>query len=100
MKATIKLTGRDYNELDSVARKLKEIALKAGVKVSGPVPLPTKKLVVQTRKNVHGRGTETWDRFEMRIHKRLLVIEGDDRVLRQIMKIQIPEGIEIEIVIG
>ncbi len=100
MKATIKLSGRDYKEVDSVARKLKEIALKAGVKVSGPVPLPTKRLVIQTRKNVHGRGTETWDRFEMRIHKRLLVIEGDDRVLRQIMKTPIPTSIEIEIIVS
>ena len=31
--------------------------------------LPTKKLRITTRKSPCGEGTNTWDRFEMRIHK-------------------------------
>jgi len=40
--------------------------------VKGPVRLPTKTLVVTTRKSPCGNGTNTFDRFEMRIHKRLI----------------------------
>jgi small subunit ribosomal protein S10 len=67
----------------------------------GPVPLPTKKLKVTTLKTPCGDGTghgnATFDKWEMRIHKRLVDVQADDRALRQIMRVNIPEGIHIEI---
>ena len=49
---------------------LKRGAVEKRLKVSGPVRLPTKKLRITTRKSPCGEGTNTWDRFQMRIHKR------------------------------
>ncbi len=97
-KARIKLTGTDPKKLDEICRQIKEIAQKVGVEVSGPIPLPTKHLVVVTRKAPDGRGTETWDKWEMRIHKRIVEVVPNERVMRQIMRIHIPEGVNIEIV--
>ena len=37
-----------------------------------PVRLPTKKLRLCVRKAPCGEGTNTWDHFEMRIHKRII----------------------------
>lgn len=95
-KARIRLTSTDKDSLESVCNELKGIAEKTGVKAAGPIPLPTKKLVVPTRKSPCGEGTHTWDHFEMRIHKRLLDIDANERVMRRIMRIKVPDNVYIE----
>ena len=59
--------------------------------------MPTKKLKITTRKAPDGEGKASFERYQMRIHKRLMDIEIDERVLRKVMKIQIPSGVNIEI---
>ena len=58
------------------------------LKVKGPVRLPTKVLHITTRKSPAGEGTNTWDRFEMRIHKRLLDLHSPADVVKQITSIR------------
>ncbi len=86
---------------DNVKRSLyiQAIAERTGVALRGPVPLPTKHLRVPCRKSPDGEGTETWDHWEMRIHKRLIDLDASDRALRQLMRIQVPDGVHIEIVL-
>ncbi len=96
-KARIILASTDVKRLDEIARDIKKMALNLGVAVSGPIPLPTKRLRVTTRKSPCGDGTETYEKWEMRIHKRLLDVAVNERVLRRIMRIQVPEGIHISI---
>lgn len=96
--ASIKLVSPDYKKLEQVCSEIKEIAKKSGAKVSGPVPLPTKKLTIPTLKVPGGgMGTKTWEKWQMRVHKRLLNIEADERTLRQIMRVQVPDQVHIEI---
>ncbi|MFQ6084326.1 MAG: 30S ribosomal protein S10, partial [Candidatus Aminicenantia bacterium] len=77
------------------------ITEKFGVAMHGPIPLPTKKLKVTTMKTPCGDGTghgnATWDRWEMRIHKRVIDISADERTLRQIMRVTVPDGVNISI---
>ncbi|MEM3851622.1 MAG: 30S ribosomal protein S10 [Methanomassiliicoccales archaeon] len=99
-KARISLSGTDPKKIDSVCSQIKQIAQKTGVHISGPVPLPTKHMVVPVRKSPDGEGSATWDRWEMRIHKRMIDMDADDdRALRQLMRIQVPDGVNIEIVL-
>ncbi len=98
-RARIRLSGTSPAELDTLCDQLKNIAERTGVNISGPIPLPTKKLVVPCRKSPDGEGTATWDRWELRVHKRLVDIDADERALRQLMRIQIPKNINIEIVL-
>ena len=98
-KARISLTGLDNTKVDEVCNQIKTIAERTGVALAGPIPLPTKHLKVPTRKAPDGEGSETWDRWEMRIHKRLIDLDADDRALRQLMRIQVPDGVNIEIVL-
>ncbi len=56
-------------------------------------------MVVPVRKAPDGEGSETWDHWEMRVHKRLIDISADERALRQIMRIQVPKDVNIEIVL-
>lgn len=99
--ARIKLSGKDPKKLDETCLEIIQIAKKLGVDWKGPVPLPLKKLKVTTYKTPCGDGTghgnTTFDRWEMRIHKRLIHLQADDRALRQILRIQIPQDIFIRI---
>lgn len=96
-KARIKLTSPDYKQLNGISDQIVEVVKRTGVKFAGPIPLPTKKLVVPTRKSPCGGGTETYERWQMRIHKRIIDIESDERTLRRIMRVEIPEKVHMEI---
>ena len=98
-KARISLTSTKSKKLEDVCNQIKMIAERTGVAIHGPVPLPPKHLKVPCRKSPDGEGTETWDHWEMRIHKRLIDLDASDRVLRQLMRIQVPDGVHIEIVL-
>ncbi len=95
--ARIKLTSSNLEELELLAREIKDITEKTGVKSKGPQPLPTKKLKITTRKAPTGEGTHTFDHWQLRIHRRILDIEPDDRTMRQITKLRIPEDVKIEL---
>jgi len=96
-KARIKLASIDINKINEVSSYISDIAQKTGVEMRGPIPLPTKKLKVTTRKSPDGEGRASWDRYEMRIHKRLIDLGLDERALRLVMRVPIPEGLNIEI---
>ena len=96
--ARIRLMSTQHKALDEIAQRMKDIAQRTGVKSWGPIPLPTKKLVVPVRKSPCGNGTATWEKWQMRIHKRLLDIDADERTLRQIMQINVdPQVVYVEI---
>lgn len=95
--ARIKLSSPDFKMLNDICAKLIEVADKTGVKHSGSIPLPTKKLLIPTRRGMSGGGTESYERWQLRIHKRLIDIESDERTLRRIMRVEVPENVHMEI---
>jgi len=99
--ARIKLSGRDPKQINEVCKEIISVAKKLGVNWRGPIPLPTKKLKVVTMKTPCGDGTghgnATFDRWQMKIHKRIIDMQADDRALRQILRVQVPQGIHIQI---
>ena len=96
-KVRIKLSSIDISPLNIVIESIKEITARAGVVMRGPVPLPTRRLKVVSRKSPCGNGTATFDRFEMRVHRRIIDIPAEDRILHPIMKLQIPRSVQIKI---
>ena len=95
--ARIKLVSTDIDQLNSICSSIKDIASKSGIVARGPIPMPTKRLKITTRKTPCGNGSATFDRWEMRIHKRILDVPSDERVLHSIMRIAIPKDVNIEI---
>lgn len=95
--ARIKLTSTNLSNLEQVCKEIKEITEKTGIKVRGPLPLPTKRLKVVTRKAPSGQGTHTFDKWEMRIHRRLIDLDADDRTMRQLMRLRVPDDVFIEV---
>ena len=78
----ITLTSRNVANLEKVCRDLKDSAAMKRLDVSGPVRLPTKTLRLTTRKSPCGEGTNTWDRFEMRIHKRVIDLHSTSEYVK------------------
>merc|ERR1719490_530954 len=66
------------------------------LKVKGPRRMPTKVLRITARKSPCGNGTNTFDKYEMRIHKRVIDFNCTRQDLQQITKIEIGAGIIIE----
>ncbi len=95
--ARIRLMSTDVEQLDGICNEMKRIAEKSGVKMRGPIPLPTKKLILPVRKSPSGQGTATWEDYELRIHKRLIEIDADDRTMRQIIRLNVSRSIFVEI---
>lgn len=96
-KARIKLVGNNITKINSFINEVKDVTEKLGVNLVGPITMPTKKLKITTRRSPDGEGKASFENYEMRIHKRLLDVEIDERVLRKIMKVKIPSGVNIEI---
>merc|ERR1711998_524332 len=96
----ITLTSRNVANLEKVCNDLIKGAKDKRLKVKGPVRLPTKVLRVTTRKSPCGEGTNTWDRFEMRVHKRLIDLHSPSEIVKQITSISIEPGVEVEVTIA
>ena len=96
-KARISLASTEIDNLNEICHSIIDIAKKTKTEISGPIALPTKKLKLTTRKSPCGNGKASFDRFEMRVHKRLIDLGVDERALRLVMRVPIPERVAIEI---
>ncbi|ONK55811.1 uncharacterized protein A4U43_C10F1220 [Asparagus officinalis] len=84
----------------SVCADLVKGAKDKSLLVKGPVRMPTKVLNITTRKSPCGEGTNTWDRFELRVHKRVIDLTSSPEVVKQITSITIEPGVEVEVTIA
>ena len=93
----ITLKAYDHQLVDSTAAKIVETARKAGAKVSGPVPLPTKKEVVTILRAVH-KYKDSREQFEQRTHKRLIdVIAPTQKIVDTLSRVELSAGVQAEI---
>ena len=95
----ITLTSKNVANLEKVCADLIRGAKEKRLKVKGPVRMPTKTLKLTVRKSPCGEGTNTWDRYQLRIHKRLIDLHSPADVVKQITSISIEPGVEVEVTI-
>jgi small subunit ribosomal protein S10 len=96
-KARVKISSNSPEKVDGLAEDIIEVSNEYNANVSGPVPLPTDVLQITTRKAPDGEGASTFERWEMRAHKRIIDVSDSERALRQIMRVHVPEGVNIEV---
>lgn len=89
-----------YFEKKIVCSELIRAAKENSVEVNGPVRMPTKVLRITTRKTPCGEGSKTWDRFQMRIHKRIIDLKSTHDIVKKITSIGIYPGVDIEFTIA
>lgn len=93
----IKLKAYDHRLIDKAAQQIVDTAMRQGVNVVGPIPLPTEvhKFSVNRSTFVHEQSKE---QFEMRVHKRLIdVLAPSKRIVDSFQNLNLPVGVEIEI---
>ncbi len=93
----IRLKAYDHKVIDQSAKQIIDTALRTGAKISGPIPLPTRKSVFTVVKSPHvyKKGRE---QFEMRVHKRLIDIsEPTPKTIDSLMNLSLPAGCDAEI---
>ena len=95
--ARIKLTSSNLLHLQGVCTEIHNITERSGVKSRGPHPLPTKKLKITTRKAPSGNGTASFDHWQLRIHRRLIDLDAEDRTMKTLMRLKVPEDVFIEV---
>ena len=96
-KVRIRLKSFDHRSVDQAAAKIVETVKRTGGVVSGPVPLPTEIEKFTILRAVH-KYKDSREQFEMRTHKRLIVINNPSKeTVDALQRIDLPSGVEIEI---
>lgn len=93
------LKGREVKPLEWACNEIVVRAKNKGYETKGPVRIPTKILRVTTRKSPCGEGTNTWDRYEMRIHKRVIDIHCPSSVVKDITTFKIDASVDVNLIV-
>ena len=95
-KIRIRLKAYDNVVLDQSAEKIVDTAKRTGAKVSGPIPLPTKKEIVTILRSPH-KHKDSREQFEMRTHKRVIdILYPTQTTVDSLMKLDLPAGVDVE----
>lgn len=96
-KIRIRLKAYDHRILDQSAKRIVETAERAGAKVLGPIPLPTRIEKYTVRRSAF-IDKDSQEHFEIRTHNRLIdVMEPDSKTIDMLMRLNLPAGVDIEI---
>ena len=93
------LRGREVKPLEFACEKIVSKSKVMGFKTRGPVRIPTKKLSITTRRSPCGNGTNTWDRFRMDVHKRVIDIFCPSSVIKEITEFKIDAGVDVNLIV-
>lgn len=95
-KIRIKLKAFDHRLLDKSTAEIVNTVKRTGANINGPVPLPVimEKFTVNRSPHVDKKSRE---QFEIRTHKRLMVIEPTPQTVDALMKLDLAAGVEVDI---
>jgi len=96
-KAKIILKGEAPEDLAKVIDQIKDLSRTLNMNVTGPVPMPRKRLMIDPRRTPCGDGSDTYEHWEKRISKRLVIVEGDEKMIRQILRVKVPDSVFVKI---
>ena len=96
-KIRIRLKAYDHRLLDQAVAEIVDTARRSGAKVSGPIPLPTKREIYTVNRSpvIDKKSRE---QFELSTHKRLLeLMEPTAKTIDALRKLTLPAGVDVEI---
>ncbi len=96
-KAKIILKGEEPGDLQKVIDQIKDLCRTLNMNITGPVPLPRRRLGISTRRTPCGDGSDTYEHWEKRISKRLVIVEGEEKMIRQILRVKVPDSVFVKI---
>lgn len=93
----VKLKSYDHRVIDEAASKILETALASGAKISGPIPLPTKRTLIAVNAGPFV-DKDAQEHFEILVHKRLIdILEPTGKTIDSLSNLDLPAGVSIEI---
>ncbi len=96
-KIRIRLKAYDHASLDHSSDEIVRTAKRTGARISGPVPLPTKRTIYTVLRSPF-IDKKSREQFETRIHKRLIdIYDSNPQTVDSLMKLDLPAGVDIEI---
>ncbi len=96
-KIRIKLKSYDHNLVDKSADKIVRTVKQTGAVVSGPIPLPTEKVVITVNRSPHVN-KKAREQFEVCSYKRLIdIFSSSAKTVDVLMKLDLPSGVDVEI---
>lgn len=96
-KIRLKLKAYDHRLIDQSAQEIVDTAIRTGAKVSGPIPLPTKKELYTILRSPHVN-KKAREQFHLVIHKRLIdLLEPTAKTVESLRKLNLPAGVDVEI---
>ena len=96
-KIRIRLKAYDHASLDHSSDEIVRTAKRTGARISGPVPLPTKRTIYTVLRSPY-IDKKSREQFETRIHKRLIdIYDSNPQTVDSLMKLDLPAGVDIEI---
>ena len=96
-KIRVKLRGFDVELVDQSSKAIVQAVQKAGAKVCGPIPLPTRinKYTVLRSPHVNKKSRE---QFEMRIHARMLdIVAATPETVDSLTKLDLAPEVNVEV---
>jgi small subunit ribosomal protein S10 len=95
-KIRIKLKAFDHRLLDKAVAEIVSAVKRTGAQIVGPVPLPVgmEKFTVNRSPHIDKKARE---QFEIRTHKRLVVIDPTPQTVDALMKLDLAAGVEVDI---
>lgn len=96
-KIRIKLKAYDHRLLDQAVGEIVETVRRTGSKISGPIPLPTKREIYTVlRSPVIDKKSR--EQFDLSTHKRLIdIYEPTSKTIDALRKLNLPAGVDVEI---
>ena len=96
-KIRIKLKDYDHRLLDQAVIEIVDTVKRTGAKISGPVPLPTKREIYTVLRSPHV-DKKSREQFDLSTHKRLIdIFEPTAKTIDSLRKLNLPAGVDVEI---
>lgn len=92
----LKLKAFDHRILDQSTKEIVSTVKRTGADIKGPIPLPRRieRFTVNRSPHVDKKSRE---QFEVRTHKRMMIIDPTPQTVDALMKLDLAAGVEVEI---
>ncbi|MCS7122340.1 MAG: hypothetical protein NZ908_00035 [Candidatus Micrarchaeota archaeon] len=96
-KIWIKVESDNLDSIKEIETQLRQLVQMYNLSLEGPIPLPTKELRLTVRRTPCGDGSDTYETWRKRIHKRIMIVKGEDKDIRNVLKMRVPADIHIKV---
>ncbi len=96
-KLRVRLRSYDIRTIDESATRIVDVAIRTGAKVSGPIPLPTKKELFSYQR-ASNNDKRSFEQFERRTHHRIIdILEPTRNTIVELSNLKLPGIVGISI---